>query len=502
MKRFDIPEVPVELHYEKKHDPLGFPDVIEDDTRNIDSAFQSGYENDHDTLSVDETAADEVITSHHIESSNLSRREAVVDQAQDHDGRLVYGSKEDINTFINKMMNSNDGSGVILERFSSILKITSGNYIDFTVHEPLQDKIDVCEDGITKKLFIKKKVPIEQFMARKQEVEIPLQYQDCKWMVQIYGLKKPEDDVIILMEYCAGGTIEDIAHTDMWSSSHWLMLTEQLLEALVFLQNQDICHGDIKLSNLLLRNSDDPKSVCITDWESAKTPFYKINNRVTLTHLPPWYSKHCSGQGQWTDDRKSMDNWSLGLSICSLITGQQPWARLHELARNCGNCPEWQRVCAHNQRKIINYISENPNEISDFYPDEVETGCGHVLTSVIKGLLPTSGRMSDQWNADFALDVLQGRVACPVQVQIFLDGRIRYCIWTESDTKFKSFLKKPEITSMIEDLKLKDNRFMDGYYFKQHDGDTVPFSFKIIKDVDFDICPSRFGKNPCKATVL
>ncbi len=119
----------------------------------------------------------------------------------------------------------------------------------------------------------------------------------------IYGTAKNERVFIAVVEYVEGGSLAGCL-TQAFSLDHWLLLARQLCRALLFAHQQEIIHGNLRPSNILMVSA----------------------GHIKLADFG--FEDHSVGEGvdwyQPFDDEKTVvsDIYSVGAVLFHLLTGQ------------------------------------------------------------------------------------------------------------------------------------------------------------------------------------
>lgn len=97
-----------------------------------------------------------------------------------------------------------------------------------------------------------------------------------------------------------------------------------MAEALAHCHNQNICHRDIKLENVLVDEKDNVKLI---DFGFS----LKCNNKTRLVSFcgtPPYMSPELSAKNPYNG--QSSDVWALGVALYLMTTGKFPFKANNE----------------------------------------------------------------------------------------------------------------------------------------------------------------------------
>eukprot|EP00095_Tigriopus_kingsejongensis_P011134 maker-scaffold1161_size58349-snap-gene-0.7 protein:Tk11134 transcript:maker-scaffold1161_size58349-snap-gene-0.7-mRNA-1 annotation:"hypothetical protein CAPTEDRAFT_214311" len=155
-----------------------------------------------------------------------------------------------------------------------------------------------------------------------------------KHLINHYGVEVHREEMLIFMEYCPEGTLEDLVCT-MEDGIEEILLrkyTRQLLDAVACLHMHGVVHRDIKGANIFL--ADEMRTLKLGDYGCS----VKIKAHTTMPGelqgfvgtqaymAPEVFTKNMNeGYG------RAADIWSVGCVVIEMATGKRPW---HELESN------------------------------------------------------------------------------------------------------------------------------------------------------------------------
>ncbi|XP_040576869.1 mitogen-activated protein kinase kinase kinase 4 isoform X3 [Lepeophtheirus salmonis] len=153
-----------------------------------------------------------------------------------------------------------------------------------------------------------------------------------KHIINHYGVEIHRGEMLIFMEYCPEGTLEDLVTSTESGlvESSVRRYARQLLEAVTVLHENQIVHRDIKGANIFL--TDEMQNIKLGDFGCAvkikaqKTVVGELKEFVgTQAFMAPevFTSNMKDGHG------RAADIWSIGCVVVEMATGNIPW---HELA--------------------------------------------------------------------------------------------------------------------------------------------------------------------------
>ena len=167
-------------------------------------------------------------------------------------------------------------------------------------------------------------------------------------LVRVHDFDKTGEDLVLVMEYCPGGSLADKA-TALRQTRQAMAITEavrigqEIAAGLAEIHRQNIVHRDLKLRNLLVGEKGQAK---VADLGLAQVPGLSqrsvmgnqaMHHPGTLAYMSP---EQENGYGYLTP---ASDVYALGIVLLELITGRiyrnlKPGTRLRDLRKDA---PEW-----------------------------------------------------------------------------------------------------------------------------------------------------------------
>lgn len=131
--------------------------------------------------------------------------------------------------------------------------------------------------------------------------------------------------VMILMMFCAGGSVEDrVVQDGVFEEARVRILSAQLLRGVNYLHGKRVVHRDIKPSNLLLTSPSPRSALKITDFNSAKRIGQSAGSSLMLTDRgTQLYSAPELRFGRMWNER--IDIWAAGLCLYFMLHGLLPF---------------------------------------------------------------------------------------------------------------------------------------------------------------------------------
>ncbi|XP_020895625.1 mitogen-activated protein kinase kinase kinase 4 [Exaiptasia diaphana] len=144
-------------------------------------------------------------------------------------------------------------------------------------------------------------------------------------LVKYYGVELHRDEMLIFMEFCADGTISDVAKLGL-PESMMRTYTMQILVAVNVLHERGIIHRDVKGANIflssngLLKLGDFGSSIKLKN-QSQTMHGEVMNIRGTVAYMAPEVITMDKGAGYG----RAADIWSIGCVVVEMAAGKPPW---------------------------------------------------------------------------------------------------------------------------------------------------------------------------------
>lgn len=151
-------------------------------------------------------------------------------------------------------------------------------------------------------------------------------------LVRYYGVEVHRDEMLVFMEYCDRGTLEEAAKMGL-PEHNIRVYTREILLAVNYLHEHNILHRDIKGANIFLTSSGCLKLGdfgCSEKLKSHATLPGEFNSLVgTMAYMAPEVITRNASQGHG----RAADIWSLGCVVIEMSTGKRPWYDLENSAQ-------------------------------------------------------------------------------------------------------------------------------------------------------------------------
>lgn len=163
----------------------------------------------------------------------------------------------------------------------------------------------------------------EEMSNVEQEIELIKSLQHSH-IISFYDSKFTSNYIYMILEYADRGSLRQLYQNyGKFSEFEVVYCVRQALLGLKYLHDHEIAHRDIKCANLLLNNHGIIK---LADFGSSKR-FNSITKSITngLKGTPNWMAPEVIRGETSTDGWIRADIWSIGCTICEMITANIPF---------------------------------------------------------------------------------------------------------------------------------------------------------------------------------
>ncbi|KPJ17569.1 Mitogen-activated protein kinase kinase kinase kinase 3, partial [Papilio machaon] len=170
--------------------------------------------------------------------------------------------------------------------------------------------------------------PGDDFAIIQQEI---LMMKDCRHpnIVAYYGSYLRRDKLWISMEYCGGGSLQDIYHvTGPLTELQIAYMCRETLTGLSYLHSMGKMHRDIKGANILLTECGDVK---LADFGVSAQITATINKRKSFIGTPYWMAPEVAAVERKGGYNQLCDIWACGITAIELAELQPPMFELHPM---------------------------------------------------------------------------------------------------------------------------------------------------------------------------
>ncbi|NWZ12042.1 M4K3 kinase, partial [Agelaius phoeniceus] len=172
------------------------------------------------------------------------------------------------------------------------------------------------------------KHPGEDFAVVQQEI---IMMKDCKHpnIVAYFGSYLRRDKLWICMEFCGGGSLQDIYHvTGPLSEQQIAYVSRETLQGLYYLHSKGKMHRDIKGANILLTDNGHVK---LADFGVSAQITATIAKRKSFIGTPYWMAPEVAAVERKGGYNQLCDLWAVGITAIELAELQPPMFDLHPM---------------------------------------------------------------------------------------------------------------------------------------------------------------------------
>ncbi|XP_052871446.1 mitogen-activated protein kinase kinase kinase kinase 5, partial [Anopheles cruzii] len=207
------------------------------------------------------------------------------------------------------------------DEYELIHKIGSGTYGDVYKAKKLQSN----ELAAIKVIKLE---PGDDIQIIQQEI---LMMRDCRHsnIISYYGSYMRHDKLWICMEYCGGGSLQDIYQvTGPLTELQISYMCRETLRGLSYLHSMGKIHRDIKGANILLTERGDVK---LADFGVSAQITATINKRRSFIGTPYWMAPEVAAVERKGGYNHLCDIWACGITAIELAELQPPMFDLHPM---------------------------------------------------------------------------------------------------------------------------------------------------------------------------
>ncbi|XP_058489786.1 mitogen-activated protein kinase kinase kinase kinase 5-like isoform X1 [Solea solea] len=184
------------------------------------------------------------------------------------------------------------------------------------------------QNGELAAIKVIKMEPEDDFSIIQQEIVI---VKSCKHpnIVAYYGSYIRANKLWICMEFCGGGSLQDIYHvTGSLSEPQIAYICREMLQGLDYLHAQKKIHRDIKGANILLNDLGEVK---LADFGISAQITATLARRMSFIGTPYWMAPEVAAVEIKGGYNELCDIWSVGITAIELAELQPPMFDVHPL---------------------------------------------------------------------------------------------------------------------------------------------------------------------------
>ncbi|XP_024133698.1 mitogen-activated protein kinase kinase kinase kinase 5 isoform X3 [Oryzias melastigma] len=184
------------------------------------------------------------------------------------------------------------------------------------------------QNGDLAAIKVIKMEPEDDFSIIQQEIVI---VKSCKHpnIVAYYGSYIQSNKLWICMEFCGGGSLQDIYHiTGPLSELQIAYICREMLQGLDYLHSQKKIHRDIKGANILLNDQGEVK---LADFGISAQITATLARRMSFIGTPYWMAPEVAAVEIKGGYNELCDIWSVGITAIELAELQPPLFDVHPL---------------------------------------------------------------------------------------------------------------------------------------------------------------------------
>eukprot|EP01114_Cavostelium_apophysatum_P019704 TRINITY_DN6419_c0_g2_i1.p1 TRINITY_DN6419_c0_g2~~TRINITY_DN6419_c0_g2_i1.p1 ORF type:complete len:376 (+),score=101.00 TRINITY_DN6419_c0_g2_i1:218-1345(+) len=187
--------------------------------------------------------------------------------------------------------------------------------------------ICTCKNVLQDQIYAIKFLEIEEEDEEnlQKEIDILKESSDCPYIVKYFGCYIKDTTLMIVMEFCNGGSALDIMTSckRTISEEQISIIVSHMVQGLSYLHSHRILHRDLKAGNVLLTSDGRAK---LADFGVSAKLVHTLQKKNTIVGSPYWMAPEVisvqKGKGEGYDFKA--DIWSLAITAIELAEGKPP----------------------------------------------------------------------------------------------------------------------------------------------------------------------------------
>ena len=200
-----------------------------------------------------------------------------------------------------------------------------------------------------------------EMLLNEVEIYLKLDHPNICKLLEVY---EDASAIRLVMELCTGRELyERLAEKKRYSERDAALVTKQMLDALTYCHDHNICHRDLKLENWVYATPAADAPLKLIDFGFSK--LFNPGMPMTAMHGTVYYVAPEVLEGSYD---LSCDVWSIGVILYMLLSGQPPFAAQqdHEIIAKIRrsevafNGPRWSGISQGAKDFVMFMLQRNP----------------------------------------------------------------------------------------------------------------------------------------------
>jgi len=158
-----------------------------------------------------------------------------------------------------------------------------------------------------------------------KEIDILKESSDCPYIVKYFGCYIKDTTLMIVMEFCDGGSALDIMTSSRktFTEEQISIIMSQMVQGLTYLHTHRVLHRDLKAGNVLLNLNGKAK---LADFGVSAKLVHTLQKKKTIVGSPYWMAPEVISVQKGKDEGYDFkaDIWSLAITAIEFAEGKPP----------------------------------------------------------------------------------------------------------------------------------------------------------------------------------